>query len=50
MRHLGHIVRILLMLCLLVPVYLETGWATTLILFLIAARFEVQDYNEKRTF
>lgn len=45
---IGHIIRIVLTLALLVGVYVETGWATALCLLLIAARFEVLDYNAGR--
>jgi len=49
MSAIGDIVRIVLTLALLAGAYSETGWATTLCLFLIAARAEVLDYNAGRT-
>ena len=48
MSALGHLLRWLLTLALLVGVYMETGWATALCLVLIAARFEILDYNAGR--
>lgn len=47
---LGDWLRILLTLGLLVIVDVQAGWATAMSLFLIAARIEIQDYNEGRTF
>ena len=43
-------IRIVLTLVLLVFVYQETGWATTLVLLLMAARGEIMDYHAGRTF
>ena len=45
----GDVIRLLLTLVLVAVAYTETGWATGLCLLLIAARAEVQDFNEGRT-
>ena len=49
MSILSNTIRIILTVILLIAVYYETGWATTLCLLLTVARFEVLDYNEGRT-
>ena len=47
---IGDYIRVALTLALIALVYMETGWATALCIFLIAARVEIQDINEGRTF
>ncbi len=50
MTYLGDWLRIIFSFVLLFGVYLETGWVTTVCIFLLIARAEVQDYNAKLTF
>lgn len=50
MNHAGDYLRLLISVCLLSLVYLETGGWTTICLLLILARAEVQDYNSGITF
>jgi hypothetical protein len=40
----GKVIRIILTLIVIAFIYSETGWATTLFSFLVAARFELDDY------
>ena len=47
---IGDWIRIMLTLALVYLVYGETGWATALCVFLMAARAEILDANAGRTF
>jgi len=44
---MGVVIRIILTTILLIFIYSETGWATTLFAFLVFARFEICDYRIK---